>query len=214
MSLRVGVLDSGIAPEACPQVVGRQVFVASPHGSHAAHGTGIARIIASAAPDCLLLDACIFDASLRTSASVAAAGLDWLVQQQARLVNMSFGLREDREVLRLACERALAAGVILVAASPARGDPVFPAAYPGVIRATGDARCEAGELSALGTSQADFGAHVRVSDASVAGASIGCAHVSAVIATLLLADPCMNIEALRAVLGQRARYHGPERRLC
>src|SRR5690606_31825954 len=49
-------------------------------------------------------------------------------------------------------------GVLLVAAAPAAGAMTFPAAYPGVIRVTGDARLAPGELSFLGDSRAAFGA--------------------------------------------------------
>ena len=49
-----------------------------------------------------------------------------------------------------ACAALLGQGAVLVAAHPARGAPCFPAAYPGVIAATGDARCGWQELSQLG----------------------------------------------------------------
>ncbi len=103
--------------------------------------------------------------------------------------------------------------MILVAASPARGAPVFPASYPGVIRATGDARCAVGEISSLATAQADFGAHVRVEDDAVAGASVGCAHLSACAATFLDQNPGASLDDLRVWLVERATYRGPERRV-
>ena len=127
---------------------------------------------------------------------------------------MSFGLREDRPSLRMACERALEQGVILVAAAPARGEPVFPAAYAGVIRATGDARCAPGELSFLNTSQADFGGHVRAGATGVAGASVGCAQVAARAAAFLSAHPGGSAAQLRTWLAEQASYRGPERRVC
>lgn len=218
--IRVGVLDSGIGAAAGVRVLARAVFPGDDaQGAAAAdcldavgHGTQVATIIARAAPEAEFLDARIFLAGLRTEAAAVAAGLDWLGDAGARLVNMSFGLREDRAVLREACARALARGVVLVASSPARGAPVFPARYPGLIRATGDARCAPGEISFLDTAQADFGAHVRAPDGRTAGASMGCAHLSGAIAALLATRPQLQPAQLRAELARMAAYHGPERR--
>ncbi len=165
--IRVGVLDSGINDGARRRVLAHADFppfgqdAGAVHeavrvtGSDTAAGSPAVIIRCAAAQ---LLDARIFFDDLRTSAAQAASGIDWLLEQQVRLINLSFGLREDRAALRHACARARARGVVLVAASPARGEPVFPAAYEGVIRATGDARCAQDQHSWLGTAQADFGA--------------------------------------------------------
>ncbi|MFM7274424.1 MAG: S8 family serine peptidase, partial [Gammaproteobacteria bacterium] len=177
----------------------------------AGHGSRIAAIVAEDG-GVELLDARIFGAGLRTDAARAAAAIDWLVAEGARILNLSLGLREDREVLRDACARAVAAGALLVASSPARGGKVFPAAYPGVLRATGDARCAPGEISWLGSTQADAGGHVRSLDGEVAGASMGCARVTAALARWLGAHPgASNADAITALRVQ-ARYIGPERR--
>jgi subtilisin family serine protease len=215
--IRVGIADSGIAGAASAHVCAHgdfhppgEPFPAEPRDP-AGHGSRIAAIVAEAG-GVVLLDARIFGANLRTDAMCAAAAIDWLVAQGARIVNLSFGLREDRMVLREACLRATAAGVLLIASSPARGEPVFPAAYPDVLRATGDARCARGEISWLGSAQADVGAHVRSLDVEIAGASMGCAHVCAALAAWFRAHPeGSNAEAV-AALRVGARYQGIERR--
>lgn len=215
--IRVGLADSGVDGPAAARVVARADFLASPdpdasRRDPAGHGSAIAGVIAEAGP-VELLDARIFDARLRTGAAEAAAAIDWLVARGARLLNLSFGLREDRPVLREACARAIAAGVLIVASAPARGAPVFPSSYPGVLRATGDARCAAGEVSWLGTAQADVGGHPRTASAQVAGASAGCAQVSAALLRLMRAQPAATPTQLLALLEGMARYRGPERRL-
>ncbi len=130
-----------------------------------------------------------------------------------RLVNMSFGLRIDRQELRHACAMAEEAGVIMIASSPARGEPVYPASYAKVIRATGDARCGRAELSLLQTAQADFGAYVRCDQSAIAGSSVACAHLTAMAVTFLSRHPQATAEDLREWLGSKASYRGPERRL-
>jgi hypothetical protein len=220
-SLTVGLIDSGVEAATAANLAASRAFrlgadgevtAVEPEVDRLGHGTALAGILARGVPGVRLLSAQVFSDTLSCSARQVAAALDWLVSHEARLVNMSFGLRQDRDALRLACARAQAAGVILVAASPARGAPVFPASYPGVIRATGDARCAVDEVSSLATTQADFGAHVRSDDDAISGASVGCARLSAVAATFLGQNPHASVEELRAWLTGRATYHGPERR--
>jgi hypothetical protein len=214
--IRVGIADSGIDGGARWRVV--EAVDVSPSGAIEApsvprdlcgHGTAIAALIASPTID--LLDARIFDRALRTSAVRAAAAIDWLVEQRVGVINLSIGLREDRDVLRDACARAVASGVLVVASAPARGAPVFPASYPGIVRATGDARCKPGEISWLDGPTADFGGCVRADDDAIRGASVGCANVTAAIAAWLARNPhSVNEDALEA-LRRSAKYQGAER---
>jgi len=114
-------------------------------------------------------------------------------------------------------QRALDAGCIIVAATPARGASVYPAAYPGVIRATGDARCAPHELSALRPwlfggcprlEAASFTANRRAQSHASGGASIGAAWVTHAI----LQEPPLAAPATVEALTARAKYRGPERR--
>ena len=218
--IRVALIDAGVAERHASRVVAVRAFALSAASEVVTEdglsaGTSGALAHGAALADVLLADARIelvvarvFGERLVTSAAQLAAALDWAALRGAVLANLCAGLREDREVLREAVVRALARGVVLVAASPARGEPVYPAAYAGVVRATGDARCALGEHSWLGSAHADFGAHVRAG--AVRGASAGCAHVSARLAALLAdgASPARALEALR----ERVHHTGPERR--
>jgi hypothetical protein len=214
--IRVGIADSGIDGAARGRVVAAvdvspsgEIEVPSLPRDLCGHGSTIAALIAS--PTIELLDARIFDRALRTSAVRAAASIDWLVEQHARIINLSIGLREDRVVLREACARAVAGGVLVVASAPARGAPVFPASYPGIVRATGDARCKPGEISWLDGPTADFGGCVRAGDDATRGASVGCANVTAAIAAWLAKNPDAADEDAVEALRRSAKYHGPER---
>ncbi len=219
--MNVGLLDSGIGPGFEHRIEAARTFRLAADGAVVdgpatsafhAHGTAIATVVAERAPAARLLIAQIFNDRLVTTAAQAAAGLDWLVGRQARIVNMSFGLSEDRSVLRTACEAACAAGTILLAASPARGAPVYPASYSGVLRITGDARCAPDEFSTLASDQADFGACVRGPDGALAGASIAVAYATAAIAVFLAKNGPSSHQAVRDHLTEIAVYQGPERR--
>jgi hypothetical protein len=136
---------------------------------------------------------------------------------------MSLGLNTDRAVLAAAVTRAIASGCIIVASMPARGAVVYPAAYPDVIRATGDARCAPGELSYLGPGF--FGACPRWAASGLAspgagalagarvgargGASVGAAWVTR---SILSGPNHATVSAVVAALTASARYVGPERK--
>ena len=221
--LRVGVVDSGLDLALLPAVMAGRAFriagagpgavtAAEPHVDRLGHGSAVAGVLLQQVPGVALLNAQVFDDRLTCSSRQVVAALDWLMAEDVRLVNLSFGLLRDCPELAGACARALARGVVLVAASPARGAPVFPASYPGVIRATGDARCAPGELSHLDSPQADFGACVRATGSGLAGASIGCAHVTVAVAQYLLEEPDASLQEIYGQLATSARFRGPERR--
>lgn len=219
MTCRIGLLDSGIdASLKLPVIAGKafelgpsdEVLSAEAGPDLSGHGTALAQIIA-AGPEVDLLNAQVFSDEGPTSAAVVAAGLDWLVSVGANLVCMSFGLPRDRDVLREACDCAREAGVIMLGASPARGAPVFPSSYEGVIRITGDARCGPGAFSALHSAQADFGACPEPGGASFAVAyAVGelgrwWPETNTDIGNACVEDAIAHLEAISS-------HHGPERK--
>lgn len=221
-AIHIGVLDTGIAATVVPET--RQTaFQTTESGGvcpcplnhdNLEHGTAVAGAILARAPDAELHGAQVFRQGRPAAASVVAAGMLWLLERGIDIVNMSFGLRHDREVLRAACEQALGRGVLLVASTPARGGPVYPAAYSGVIRVTGDARCAPGELSWLGGEHADFGACVGGPDHRPHqpgfGSSLAAAHCCGELARLLTAG--VGRDEAVATLRRNCRYHGREHR--
>lgn len=217
---RVAVLDSGIAPLPSPPADGIRRFVddgdqvvereciEDPTG----HGTVVAGIITSSPRPVQLLVAQVMNERGRSTAATLAAAIDWALAQRTQLLHFSLGLGHDRPVLRAAVQRAIAAGLLVVAAMPARGAAAYPASYPGVIRATGDARCGKEEISHLGSYSADFGACPmdRLALARVSrGASIGAAHLSRFIVTHVAAGLPLSETWERLI--QLAAFRGPER---
>jgi hypothetical protein len=198
---------------ACDGRVECRETVADPTG----HGSRIAELLLSGRRVELLLGQ-VFTTLGPTSGAAVAAAIDWAVERRGGLIHLSLGLAGDRAVLRLAVQRAIDAGCILVAAMPARGAPVYPAAYPGVIRATGDARCAPHELSALrpwflgGCPRLEVAsrtANGRASAYALGGASIGAAWVTHAI----VQEPALAASAAVDALMTRAKYRGPERRM-
>ncbi|MHB9797590.1 subtilisin-like serine protease QhpE [Pseudomonas sp. MT3] len=217
--LRVGVVDSGFADAQSASVSGaRRFFLTNdghsdgePVADALGHGSVVCEAILSHAPEARLCVAQVFDERGVTSPLQIAAALHWLGEQGVRVINLSLGVRQDRPILHDAVADLVAAGVLICASSPARGEPVFPASYPGVIRVTGDARCREREWSWLDSSQADFGAAVSVAGRS--GASLGCAAFSGHLASMLTERPELSNLELIEQMRERAPYHGIERKM-
>lgn len=229
---RVAVLDSGcVNPTAAPFSglpplaacrfvdTGREVLRTPAIDDASGHGTTVADIISSAQRPVRLLIGQVLDHQGVTTAAAVAAGILWSIEEGSNLIHMSLGLREDRRVLGLAVEAAIRAGCIVVASTPARGEGTFPARYPQVISATGDARCERDEISALNSPQADFGGcpgRMFVGAASGAesvrqgGASFGAAHLTRFLIERIA--PGSEVGIVRAQLQALARYQGIERK--
>ena len=217
---RVAVLDSGISPLP-PAGLGRirrfidegeRVLEGEPVEDPIGHGTMVADIIGAAAGRVRLLVGQVLNERGRSTAAVLAAAIGWALSQRAQLLHFSLGLSADRTVLRAAIGEAVAAGVLVVAAAPARGRITYPAFYPGVIRATGDARCDDAQISYLGTAAADFGAcalYRSRSGQATRGASVGAAYLSRHIVTHLA--PGLAAPQAHAALVRRATFLGPER---
>lgn len=217
----IGVVDSGFSAEQAPWVLASRRFVPDADGCFAeqdawpdalGHGTAVLGTLLRAAPGLRCCVAQVFGERGVSSAVQIALAIDWLVCQRVRLINLSLGVRQDYPVLQQACERAVAAGILLLAASPARGGPVYPAAYRGVWRVTGDARCSPGEWSWLDGEQADFGCIVRPGPEAAAGASLGCAAFSGLVASWWLRHPDAGADELRRHFQKQATYVGIERR--
>lgn len=217
--MKIGVVDSGHSKEQAASVISGQRFRLADDGldrlplsvDALGHGSAVCEAILFQAPDVRLCVAQVFDERGVTSPLQIAAALHWLGEQGVRVINLSLGVRQDRPILREAVAELIEAGVLVCASSPARGEPVFPASYPGVIRVTGDARCGEGEWSWLASPQADFGAAVKVGGRS--GASLGCAAFSGHLADLLAERPELSNVQIIEVMREWAVFRGIERKV-
>ncbi len=120
------------------------------------HGTGVASIIAAQkvdkvtfrglAPDATILPIRVseqqeLDDGTESGQSASRAGfaqaIDWAVEHQAKVINMSVVLYEDDTKIREAVARAVARDVVVVAAAGNQRDKgnrkPYPAAYEGVL---------------------------------------------------------------------------------
>ena len=215
MSWRIGLIDScgvfpGASSAACFVASAQRVARVECGPDPSGHGTRMASIVTANGADAELVLAQVFTASAPTSAAIIAAAVDWAVGEHVDLLHLSLGLAADRPILQAAIARAIGRGLLVVAAMPARGGPVFPAAYPGVIRGTGDARCQPGELSALEPGAFGGCPRLRMADGHRGqGASIGAAEVTRALIGSGGPEPYASVVRRLTAL---ARYLGPESR--
>ncbi|MDX1498887.1 MAG: S8 family serine peptidase [Woeseiaceae bacterium] len=144
--LRVGIVDSAVLPDhhafRDTHIVARD-FAAHEGERPATHGTAVASLVARSTGDAgEIYAASVFFqlpgyAPGATTESLVAA-LDWLVTENVDVINMSLA-GPGNALLETAIEKLQANGALIVAAvgnnGPA-GEPLYPAAYEGVIGVT------------------------------------------------------------------------------
>jgi subtilisin family serine protease len=169
------------------------------------HGTHVAGIVAAkndgqgitgVAPGSKILPLRVLDASGTGYLSDIPAAIDYAVANGADVINMSLGGTFDYYLIKDAVDRALAAGVIVVAAAgnsgPSNTLPSYPAAYDSVIAvAATDSSGTVANYSSQG-SYIDIAAPgsaivstYRGGYASLSGTSMASPHVAGVVALML-----------------------------
>lgn len=222
MSVTVGIIDGGFTSVPAHALRRAASFIPAADGSvhrepaggrPLPHGEAVAALVLAAAPNACLIDARIASHRYAPTPAMVAAAIEWCADEGARVVNLSLGLLEDRAILRESCARALARGVVLVAAAPARGTPVFPAAYPGVFAVSGDARCALGQWSLLKgetSGAAGWGCSPAGPAKATGGASMATARFTGIVASFLADFPSAHPDGLVEHLAVRATWHGRE----
>ncbi|CAH1658019.1 S8 family serine peptidase [Hyphomicrobiales bacterium] len=224
--IRVALIDSGVDMEH-PEISGSVVAYldavdgqATPH----AHGTSMATAIVGhgelqgMAPAARLIVARAFGGPQATSANGKSfqilTALDWVVQQRAKVVNLSFAGPQDR-LLSKALAGAKERGVIAVAAAGnggSRAAPLYPGADPSVIAVTATdaedkvfADANRGGYVAIAAPGVDvLTAEPAGRYAFTSGTSIAAAHVSGLVALLLEKQPELDSDGARKILGESA----------
>jgi len=172
--IKVAVLDSGVASDnvdITPKVAARANFSNGKAGEdNYGHGTHVAGIVAATAnntvgvagvcPGCTILDGKVLNDSGVGSSSSLANGINWAVNNGAKVINMSLGVRASR-TLETAINNAWSKGVVLVAAAGNGSNQakIYPGAYPNVIAVAATDNTDAkASFSTYGASWVDVAA--------------------------------------------------------
>ncbi len=146
--IKVAVIDTGISsrhPDLRGRVKGRVVTVNGGLGLSEidGHGTHVAGTIAAVAnekgivgvaPDVELYDVRAFGPDGTAEIADIVEGINWAIENNMNIINMSFGTTENNFALRHAVKQAARAGIILVASAGNNGGALeYPAAYKEVV---------------------------------------------------------------------------------
>lgn len=136
--VKVAVLDTGISGLASfANKVAQSLLVDLPSDLSTlnGHGTAVAALINSLAPEADLLSYRVADDSGYSNSSLIAQGILQAVADGAHIINISLGGFGDSKVLRDAVAYAQQMGVVIVAAAGNNGVPKItqPASFDGVI---------------------------------------------------------------------------------
>ena len=146
--IKVAVLDTGVATDnddiAANVVLHANFSTAATGEDNYGHGTHVAGIIAATrdtegvsgvCPDCSILDGKVLNDAGSGSTSSIVNGINWAVENGAKVINMSLGQRVSSRALEAAVNNAWNKGAVIVAAAGNAGTqaPIYPGAYPNVI---------------------------------------------------------------------------------
>lgn len=236
--VKVAVVDTGVDfshPDLVDRVVGARDFVnrverveKTPFSGDV-HGTGVAGVIAASAgngegivgvapeAEILAVRSCWPAAPDRIDATcdsyTLAQGLDFAIEQEARVINLSLAGPRDPLLARL-LEAAIDRGTAVVAAAEDAATESFPASEQGVLavgtQPTDEVPGAPEGPPALTAPGVDILTTVpRKGYDFLTGSSLAAAHVSGVAALLLERRPDLGPEELAAVLERTARASNP-----
>lgn len=223
--VRVAIIDTGISSQH-PVIWANYrggVNILSPADEpedYNGHGTHVAGIVAGwgkrmnlwgVAPRASIYAVKAFDRRGVANLSDLLAAINWCMEKQIDVINMSFGMGNVSELLRYAIQKAHNQGIVMVAASGNRGQRQmidFPARYDETI-AVGSV-AENGTISSftnLGRGIDLFAPGEKIPSAwlnqsirTMSGTSMAVPHVTGTIALLLQINPKLNPEQLRYLL--------------
>ncbi|HBT46807.1 MAG TPA: peptidase S8 [Peptococcaceae bacterium] len=224
--VKVAVLDTGVDsnhPDLRNNVKGKINirFPGLPAGDGYGHGTHVAGIIAAAnndfgivgvAPEVEIYAVKVMNRFGRGQISDIVNGLEWALNNQMQIVNMSLGTSQASTALKKAVDACLEAGMLLVAAAGNRGpegEVLYPARYPGVISVTAtteedtlaDFSSRGPEVTITAPGNEILSTYPGGGYRTMSGTSMAAPHVSGVLALILGSNSNLSAEqAVRLLL--------------
>lgn len=207
-NIKIAILDTGIDfshPDlkASIQEGFNAIDPEKPPRDDNGHGSLVAGIISAThnqigikgiAPSSEIYPVKVLDKFGEGTIEAVISGLNWCISKNIRLINMSFSLQNDNKELRDTIQKAIDAGIIIIASgSNSTGGIVgYPATYHNVISVTSvNKRLKVGKTSPTGKidfavpgvdiiSTGLFGSYKKVT-----GTSFAAPHLTGIIALLL-----------------------------
>jgi hypothetical protein len=170
--VRIAIIDSGVHPDhphidparLLPgiAIAGDGAISEGDTIDRLGHGTAVTAAIQDQAANALCLPIRVFHDSLRTTARALVAAIDWAVASRVDLINLSLGTINPahHDLFAVATDRALAAGILIVAARQVEGTPCYPGSLDQVLGVSLDWDCPRDQYR-LRDSEVDASGHPR-----------------------------------------------------
>lgn len=228
--IKIAIIDSGVNYSTDLNVVVRKNFIQNNecnimYEDPSGHGTAIAGIIAALDneegitginPNVEIYSARVLDAKLEAPISRVVDAIEWAIEQDVDIINMSFGIEKNVVELEQAIEKAYDKGIMMVAAVGNGSTIAYPAAYDEVIAVGAvdenglpvqKSACGEGlELMAPGENIISSGIFGGV--CGVSGTSMAVPHVVGIASVLMELNPEMPAEYIRALMNYSANLCG------
>lgn len=220
--IKVAVLDSGIDFSDDVNVAehidmvgdGVPVYYEDTTG----HGTSVSSIISDINPHAEIYSVRVLNENNAAGLSSVIRGIEWCMENDIDIINMSFGTKQDSEILHQVISRAYKKGILLVAAagnSDEKGVD-YPAAYPEVMAVGGiTSQGEKAEESSVGREVEIVAPGDSVEAKGLfqgqvvaGGTSIAAPHVAGVASLLWQQDSTRSAETVRTSLNESAKTMG------
>ncbi|QOR66382.1 S8 family peptidase [Cytobacillus suaedae] len=234
--IKIAVLDSGVErnhPDL--KIAGGASFVEgsidySDDNGHGTHVTGIIGAqhnstgINGIAPDATIYAVKVLDAEGFGYLSDIAAGIDWAINNNMDIINLSIGTNEESVTLSSMIKKAYNSGVFVVASAGNDGDLNgetdtidYPGRYPetiavgavdkNAIRANFSATGPLLEVVAPGV--AILSTYLNNEYAILSGTSMSTAYATGVLALIMETNPDASASKLRTILQETSKDIGP-----
>jgi subtilisin len=224
-NVRVGVIDTGIDythPD-LGHTISRGVNLLHrgllPYDDNG-HGTHISGIIAASssykgimgvAPKAFIHPVKAFDYNGSAYVSDLIAGINWCVQQDLDIINMSFGMKTYHKLLEYAVLKAYQAGKIIVASSGNDGKKAsvdYPARFTQVVSVGAATKMNkiapfsnrGQRIDVYAPGERIYSAWLHGKYNELSGTSMATAHVSGVIALMLAIRPSLKPLQIKTIL--------------
>jgi subtilisin len=223
--VKIGVIDTGIdySHPDLRHCIGHGInliHTSMPPLDDNGHGTHIAGTIAAAgtpqgivgvAPKATIHAVKAFDRNGSAYVSDIIAGIDWCVQNDLDIINMSFGMKTYNKSLELAVKNAYRSGIIIVASCGNDGRKAFidyPARFPHVISVGATTRNNkvapfsnrGRKIDVYAPGEKIYSAWLHGKYHELSGTSMATSHVSGVIALMLSAKPNLKPVQIKQIL--------------
>jgi len=147
--VRIGMIDTGL--NAAHLHVGNIAggVTIGPEGETAGyqdqlgHGTAIAALLHQQAPEAQLIAIKVFDRTLATNRDTVIRAIDWCLQNEIDIINLSLGTANPAHRIRFedAVRRIRTLGKAIVSAHDVNGALALPGCLPGVIAVVPNSAC-------------------------------------------------------------------------